>query len=333
MKSESRPVLFLATGGTIAGKTPEGKSGTYESGSLGISTLLGSSDTLRNKSEYDAEDISAVGSQDMSEEIWLHLHTRIRQAFSDGYKVVIVTHGTDTLEETAFMLDLTLPPEGTVILAGAMRPADSPGADGPRIIQNALEIARKCITVPRGVIALSGDTIFNSRTVYKAVTSGTEGMRAWPGGPCGYVSPAGAHFFPAGVYEHYAGFFTLPSPGHWPRVPVLFVTACMDSFSADAVLRTHPAGVVVAGVGHGNVPEWLLAKLTDFVSTGGVVVRSTRINEGAVKRNLEVDDENRGFISAGFLSPQRSRILLQLILSQNTSTLSEIQHVFDAVNL
>lgn len=327
-------VLFLATGGTIAGRTPAGKSGTYESGSVNISGLLAASGVACGQNDVDSEDLSAVGSQDMSEDIWSRLHSRITRALlHEKYQTIIVTHGTDTLEETAFLLDLTLPPVGTVVLAGAMRPADAPGADGPRVILNALQIARAAMHQARGILTLSGDTLFSPRTVYKAYTSGTEGMRAWPGGACGTVTHGGIRFYTGPLRDTYSGFFPMPVPGRWPRVTVIFVTACMDSPSVEAVLSTRPAGIILAGVGHGNAPEWLLEMLTDYSRSGGIVIRSTRLNEGAVTRNLEVDDDNRGFISAGYQSPQRSRILLQLILQNNSHELAEIQQIFDDISL
>ncbi len=331
--NEVRPrILVLATGGTIAGRSAEGGQGTYTSGSVTAEALLASTGNLTSHITVRTEDIAAIGSQDMDTPVWHLLHQRISRAFRlDEADGVVITHGTDTLEETAFFLELTLSASRPVVIVGAMRPSDAPGADGPRVLINALRTASSPLSSNRGVVVVSGDTLMDARCAYKAFTTGTEGMLSYPAGPSGKVSPAGIHYFTPPVPGYLRGEMAVPEPGHWPRVVIIYVTAGMDKLSVRAMLDTHPEGVVLAGVGHGNGPAWLLELLSKLSARGVAVVRSTRLNAGTSTFNLEVDDSGLGFIAARSLNPQRSRLLLQLLLYRGIQAPTDLQSAFDAV--
>ncbi|NEG64659.1 asparaginase (plasmid) [Pantoea agglomerans] len=325
-------ILLLATGGTIAGQSANDNHDTYISGSVNAEVLLASTDSAKCHATVHAEDIAAIGSQDMSTQVWHLLHQRIERAFRlDEADGVVITHGTDTLEETAFLLEMTLRTSRPVVIVGAMRPSDAPGADGPRVLNNALIAAASSSSVGRGIIVVSGDTLMDARCAYKAFTSGTEGMLSYPAGPTGRVSPAGIHYFTPPLYGYLRGELSLPHPPGWPRVSIIYVTAAMDEISVRAMLDTSPRGIVLAGVGHGNAPAWLLEALGTESARGTIIVRSSRLNAGTASFDLEVDDTGLGFVAAGSLNPQRSRLLLQLLLCRGLKTPEDIQPVFDAV--
>lgn len=332
MTDMSSRILVLATGRTIAGRSAPGDTGSYTSGSVTAEDLLASAGSGPLRVTVHPEDIAAIGSQDMDTPVWHRLHQRIERAFrlneADG---VIITHGTDTLEETAFLLELTLHASRPVVIVGAMRPSDAPGADGPRVLINALRAASSPLSVGRGVIVVSGDTLMDARSAYKAFTASTEGMLSYPAGPVGKVSSAGIHYFTPPFSRYLRGEMALPDPGCWPRVIIIYASAAMDEPSVQAMMNTHPRGVVLAGVGHGNGPGWLLDLLSEASSRGIAVVRSSRLNAGTSAFNLEVDDSALGFVAARSFNPQRSRLLLQLLLYRGLQAPADLQSVFDAV--
>jgi L-asparaginase len=189
-------ILVLATGGTIAGWADSAVAGRYASGEVGIDALLAFATDLGIDADLIAEQVASVGSQDMDAAIWDRLHGRIVEAFAnDRADAVIVTHGTDTAEETGFLLDLVLPAGRPVVLVGAMRPGNAIGADGPRNLANAIRIANDPASRGRGVLVILGDTVFGAREVHKALTDGADAFRAFPGGPLGAVSPASLRYF------------------------------------------------------------------------------------------------------------------------------------------
>lgn len=323
-------LLVLATGGTIAGRADSAIAGRYASGEVGIDALLAFTADLGIEADLVAEPVAAVGSQDMDAAIWDRLHGRIAEVFAnDQADGVIVTHGTDTAEETAFLLDLVLPPGRPVVLVGAMRPANVLGADGPRNLANAIRVAGDPASYGRGVLVVLGDAVFGARDVRKALTSGTDAFRAVPGGPLATVSPASLRYFAPPVAASWRGRYRLPPLGAWPPVAVLYAHANMDMAVAHAILSTKPAGVVLAGVGHGNASAAVLKALAGAAGQGVSVVRSTHLNEGTVTRNLEVDDDASHFIAGGSLNPQKCRILLQLLIADGVDDIAGQQRIFD----
>lgn len=325
-------ILVLATGGTIAGRSAPGDTDTYTSGSVTAEDLLTSAGSVPLHVTVRSEDIAAIGSQDMDTAVWHRLHQRIDRAFRlDEADGVIITHGTDTLEETAFVLELTLNASRPVVIVGAMRPSDAPGADGPRVLMNALCAASSPLSAGRGIIVVSGDTLMDARSAYKAFTSGTEGMLSYPAGPAGKVSPSGILYFNPPFSRPMRGKMALPAPGDWPRVIIIYACAAMDEPSVRAMMNTHPRGVILAGVGHGNGPGWLLDLLSEASSRSIAVVRSSRLNAGTATFNLEVNDSGLGFVAARSFNPQRSRLLLQLLLYSGLQAPADLQLVFDAV--
>src|SRR5262245_61987111 len=162
-------VKIIATGGTIAGHAARPSDAAYTSGQLGVDALLKAVPTLSRLARVSSEQISNVGSQDMSDAIWLKLAKRINElAASPDLDGIVITDGTDTMEETAYFLNLVVKTHKPVVLTGSMRPSTSFSADGPLNIYNAVAIAADPEAVGRGVLVSLNDQIHSAHDVTKA---------------------------------------------------------------------------------------------------------------------------------------------------------------------
>lgn len=321
----TRPrIRILATGGTIAGSAGSALQRGYRPGQIGVAELLAAAGTLGLEAEFDGREIAAIGSQDIGWREWDALHGAISDALGDdAVDGVIVTHGTDTAEETAFLLDLALPAGKPVVLVGAMRPADAVGSDGMRNLANAVQVAGDPAAAERGVLVVMSDQVFAAIDVRKAATGGAEAFRGFPRGPIGTVTPTSLDWFGPADRAGRGARFAWPQA--LPRVPILYTYAGMDAADVDCLLAGAD-GIVLAGLGQGNAP----ARVIEALATASVpVVRSTRVDQGAVDRNLEVDDDALGFIAARGLGPAKSRILLQVLLANGITDPVRMQAEFD----
>lgn len=315
---------ILATGGTIAGSAGSATQRGYRPGQIGAGELLGAADRLGLDAEFDAREIAAIGSQDIGWREWNALHEACSEALADGSIAgIIITHGTDTAEETAFLLDLTLPPTKPVVLVGAMRPADAVGSDGMRNLANATRVAADPHAAGRGVMLVMSDHVFAAIDARKAAISGSEAFRGFPRGPIASVTPSSLDWF--GPPDRIGRSSRFPWPEALPNVAVLYAHAGMDV----AAVRCTVAGadgIVLAGLGQGNAP----ATVIEALSQAGVpTVRSSRVDEGSVDRNLEIDDDARGFVAARGLGPAKARILLQVLLANGITDPAAMQAEFD----
>jgi L-asparaginase len=316
---------ILATGGTIAGAAGAALERGYRAGQIGVADLVERAEELGIRAALEGSDIARVGSQDIGWAEWQALHREISAALADGaVDGVIVTHGTDTAEETALLLDLTLPAGKPVVLVGAMRPADAVGSDGLRNFANAVRVAGDPQAARRGVLVVMSDAVFAARDVRKAATSGAEAFRGFPRGPLAMVTPTSLDWF--GPPDRAAGPARFAFPAELPRVEIVYAYAGMDAAAVDAAVSGGAQGVVLAGMGNGNAPAAVLAALR---ASGVPVVRSSRVDQGSVDRNLEVDDDASGFVAGRALGPAKARILLQVLLANGIVEPTAIQAEFD----
>lgn len=316
---------ILATGGTIAGAAGSALERGYRAGQIGVADLLAQAQSLGIRAELDGSDIAQVGSQDIGWAEWQALHREVSAALADeGVDGVIVTHGTDTAEETALLLDLTVQTGKPVVLVGAMRPADAVGSDGMRNFANAVRVAGDRLAERRGVLVVMSDAVFAAHDVRKAATSGAEAFRGFPRGPLAMVTPTSLDWF--GPPDRAAGPARFAFPAELPRVEIIYAYAAMDSAPVEAALRDGARGLVLAGMGQGNAPAAVLEALR---ASGVPVVRSSRVDQGSVDRNLEVDDDASGFVAARSLGPAKARILLQVLLANGVTAPAAIQAEFD----
>jgi len=320
-------ILVLATGGTIAGMAGSATRHEYRPGQIAIADWLADAAQFGLDAQLTGEQIANIGSEDMGPDIWRKLHSAITAAMADEtVDGIVVTHGTDTAEETAFLLDLTLPTHKPVVMVGAMRPADAVGSDGMRNFVNAVRVASDPEACGRGVVLVMGDRILAARDARKVRTRGTDdAFRGFPRGSIGIVTPAALEWFGNPWRTGEPARFAYPDA--LPEVPILYIGAGMTADVVDRMLPQDARGIVIAGAGEGNMPEALRERLVEHARAGLIVVRASRVDEGLVDREPE-DDPNR-FIAARALNPQKSRVLLQVLLANKEGDLNRIQAAFD----
>ncbi|PIW54881.1 MAG: asparaginase [Sphingomonadales bacterium CG12_big_fil_rev_8_21_14_0_65_65_10] len=322
----AKRLLVLATGGTIAGRAGSATRRDYRPGQIGIEEFLANADYLELDVEFDGQQLAAIGSENMSPAIWREIHAAILAGFADDdVDAIVLTHGTDTAEETAILLDLTLPNTKPVVIVGAMRPADAVGSDGLRNFANAVRVAADDDAAGRGVLVVMSDRVLAARDVRKSRTSGTDAFAGFPRDAIAHVTPSSLEWFgPPWRGEEQARF---AFPDEFPQVPVLYAYAGMPADTVTQCLAAHAQGIVLAGFGEGNMPDDVRAALAEAAKGGTPVVRSTRVDMGLVDR--DPDDDCNHFIAARALGPAKARILLQLLLASGITDPAQIQAAFD----
>ena len=321
-------LLVLGTGGTIAGSASSPTGGSYAAGELGLEDMLGRLAGLGLQAELIAKPIAQIGSQDIGWEVWDPLHNEIVAAQSDpDIDGILVTHGTDTAEETAYLLDLTLAIGKPIVLVGAMRPAGAVGSDGMRNFANAVRVASDPDASGRGPLLVMGDTVFAAKDVRKAATSNIDAFKGYPRGPIARVTPSSLDWFGGATRAGEPARYSWPEA--IPRVAILTAGAGMDASCVEALLGIGCKGIVLAGMGQGNAPKSVLDALSEVAKGGVPVVRSARVDEGLVDRNVEVDDDAYGFVAGRALGPAKLRILLMVLIANGVTDANAIQAAFD----
>lgn len=322
-------ILVLGTGGTIAGAGSGATGATYRPGGLALESLVAHLSALGLDADLVPEEIARIGSQDIGWAEWQALHAACLRAMADPQVAgVIITHGTDTAEETGILLDLTLPTTKPVVLVGAMRPADAVGADGMRNFANAVKVASDPQARGRGVMLVMGDAVLAARDARKAATSSIDAFRSFPRGPLARVTPASLDWF--GPPHRVGESARYPFPAELPRVAILTAGAGMDAKPVEALLGIGAKGIVLAGMGQGNAPASVIAALARAAASGVPVVRATRVDEGLVDRNVEVDDDAQGLVAARALGPAKARMVLMVLIASGITDAPRLQAAFDA---
>ncbi len=324
-------ILVLGTGGTIAGAGAgaRGTGAAYRPGGLSLDVLVGHLAALGLEADLHPQEIARIGSQDIGFAEWQALHAACSTAIADpAIDAVIITHGTDTAEETGLLLDLTLPTSKPVILVGAMRPADAVGADGMRNFANAVKVAGDPQAMGRGVMLVMGDAVLAARDARKAATSAIDAFRSFPRGPLARVTPATLDWFGPAHRVGEAARYAFPAA--LPRTAILTAGAGMDALPVEALLGIGVKGIVLAGMGQGNAPRVVLEALCACAAAGVPVVRAARVDEGLVDRNVEVDDDALGLVAARALGPARARMLLMVLIANGITDPRQVQAAFDA---
>ena len=317
-------VRLLATGGTIAGAHTTGRG--YRAAALSIEALVAAVPQLASLARIDVEQVAKLGSQDMTEAVWRKLAARVQAAVDDpALTGVVITHGTDTMEETAYFLNLVVRTEKSVVLVGAMRPATAMSADGPMNLFNAIAVATAPAARGRGVLIVANDEIHSAREVAKTNTTQLGTFASGQRGLAGLVNSGRPHFYAPPVRRHTAAsefseWRGCPARGpgipKLPRVDLIFAHAGMDRALIDAAVAAGARGLVIAGVGDGNLGAPALAACAAAAKKGVAIVRASRTGGGVVERNIEIDDDRLGFIAADELNPQKARVLLMLGLTR-----------------
>jgi L-asparaginase len=330
MAADKANIVILATGGTIAGSAATQTQAGYTSGQVGVDILLEAVPQINDLAAVRGEQIANVGSQDMSDHIWLQLadrlNTLLAQSDVDG---VVITHGTDTIEETAYFLSLTVKSDKPVVLTAAMRPSTALSADGPLNIFNAVAVAADPAARERGVMVVANDDIHGARALTKTSTTDVQTFMSPEKGLIG-VTLYGENTFFRAPYRRFGkdSEFSVAGLDSLPRVDVLYITADVSPDLIASAVANGAKGLVTAGVGNGNMTAAALQEVEKAVKNGVVVVRSSRVPSGSIGRNVEVNDDETGTVASGELNPAKARVLLKLALLK-TSDAGKIQQYFD----
>lgn len=307
-------VRLVATGGTIAMRFDPGQGGATPA--VGGSDLVATVPGIARMAHLSVEEFSNIPSEHMMPEVWLRLAARLNQVVQAGNaEGIVVTHGTDTMEETAFFLDLTVRGDLPIVLTGAQRPASAPDADGPRNLRDAIRVAACPESRGRGVMIVMHGEIHAAREAIKAATEDLDAFDSHGGTDMGRVQGGQVHFSGEVPPRRY-----LPLPATLPRVDIVPMYAGADAAALQAALARGASGLVIAAVGAGNVNRALFDGIKDALRRRVAVVIATRVPHGLVRPLYAyagggVSLREAGAIMAGDLVPQKARVLLMLALA------------------
>lgn len=323
-------VYILATGGTIAGAASSKTQMTgYKAGALPIETLLEAVPEIHNRANVKGEQIASIGSNNMNNEIWLKLAKRVNELLAQpDVAGIVITHGTDTIEETAYFLNLVAKSDKPVVLVGAMRPATAISADGPVNLLNAVTLAADKNARGRGVMLAMNDTINGARDVQKTNTIRVDTFQNPELGYLGYFEAGKPVFYKATTRKHTKDTeFDVSNLTELPRVDIVYSHVNDDGKLTEAAVAAGAKGIVHAGTGNGSLHIDAEPALFSAAKNGIIVVRSARVPNGPTIESLK-KWEDAGLLHSGNLSPQKARILLQLGLTK-TKDPAKIQEMFE----
>lgn len=322
-----KKILVIGTGGTIAGTGDEGKTTGYSSAQIKVDKLVDEIPCIGNLADVKSVELFSVDSCDMDIPKLKKLSCYIeKMAKSDDVDGFVVTHGTDTLEETAYFLNLTVHTDKPIVITGSMRPSTAISADGPFNLYQAIALARSDEAVGKGVLVVFADAIYGARDIIKVNTFKTEAFNHKDLGSLGYMRDDAAFFYNSTIKNHtQTSEFEINENSEIPNVAVInFYLG--DNTEVLEYMSKNFDGIILGGAGSGGCSTAWNNKIKEIIDRGTPVVRSSRICNGLVTYADE-EVKNQG-IYANNLSPQKARILLMLALTQ-TRKLSELQGIFN----
>ena len=323
-------VTILATGGTIAGSGATSTTTVgYTAATVGIQTLIQAVPEMTKVANVSGEQVFQIASENMGNEHWLTLAKRVNTLLAQkDVHGIVITHGTDTLEETAFFLNLVVKSKKPVVLVGSMRPSTAMSADGPANLYNAVVLAATPDAAGRGVLVAMNDQIHAGRDVSKSNTTTVDTFRTPELGMLGYFQGGKPFFYRQVTRKHTTETeFDISSLNALPPVDVAYAYANVGPTAIEAFVNAGVKGLVHAGVGNGSLPAKVRPALSAARAKGVVVVRASRVGQGILARNGEANDDELDFVVADTLSAQKARILLMLALTRTNNT-KEIQRMF-----
>ena len=323
-------VKVLSTGGTIAIRYDPVQKGFVPA--LSGEQLLEGIPDIKTVARVEVESVATIGSSDMTPDIWLKLSRRVNEVLADPVVAgVVVTHGTDTMEETAYFLDLTVTSQKPVVVVGAQRAASIKDTDGPRNLSNAIRVAISPEAVGKGAMIVMNDEINAAREVTKTSTLDVGTFRTLEFGKLGYASEDGVRFYRAPLRRQ---TIPLAADTRLGRVEIVMHYAGADGRLIRALLKDGPLdGLVIAGLGLGHVSSAMFDAIEEVRARTIPVVISTRVYTGRVlplyaAKGSGVSLVKIGCVEADNLSPQKARVLLMLALTRTKET-RELAAYFD----
>ena len=322
-------VVVLATGGTIAGAgASAASSATYQAAKVPVEQLLIGLPELGKVARVTGEQVFQIASESFTNQQLLTLARRVQQLVRQpDVQGIVITHGTDTLEETGFFLNLVVQTDKPIVLVGSMRPGTALSADGALNLLGAVSVAASPESVGKGVLVSMADEIHTARDVAKLVNIRTNAFAsAW--GPLGMVVEGKTWWFRAPVKRHTRNSeFSIERITTLPAVDIVYGYGNVPSTAIDALGAAGVQAIIHAGTGNGSVADRIVPRLNDLRSKGVVVIRSSRIPGGFVLRNAEQPDDKYDWVVAHDLNPQKARLLAAVALTQTRDT-RELQRIF-----
>lgn len=323
-------VALLSTGGTIASRQDAAKGGYLPS--LTGQDLVTAIPGLQKVAHIQIEEISNISSSDMTPDLWLRIAAKVNElAAKPEIAGIVITHGTNTLEETAYFLDLTSATTKPVILVGAQRPASDSDSDGPRNLLNAVRVAVDPEATGKGAMIVMNGQITAARDVTKTNTSQVETFRSLEFGALGVVDVEKVSFYRAPLRRQ---TFALEPQTKLPRIEIILTYAGSDGLLIRSLVRDGGVqGLVIAGLGLGNVPAAMVEAIEEARKRNIAIVISSRVPTGRVfplgaSKGSALDLRKMGCVLADNLTPQKARVLLMLGLTRTHET-SGLQKYFD----
>lgn len=328
----AKPTIeILATGGTIAGVASSQTSTKYKAGSLTAEQLISSVSGLDNLANIEYEQVYNKDSGDITLSDWIKLAAAVQKAAADPkIDAIVITHGTDTLAETSYFLDLVTKTTKPIVLVGSMRAATAISADGPLNLYNAVAVAADSQSVGKGVLVSMNDNIFDGRNVVKTNTTNVATFRSLNSGPIGHVYMGKVTYSMAVTRPNTINTpFKVTANTKLPDVGIIYINVGTDMEMLDNILRDKKLkGLVIAGVGDGNIPSYAKDFLLKARKQGIVIVRSSNVGSGEVSYDYNNWDSSCDLIAGSDLNPEKARILLMLSLMQTNNT-QKIQQIFN----
>ncbi|WP_321283965.1 asparaginase [uncultured Vibrio sp.] len=314
-------VTIFGTGGTIAGSSKQATDVTgYKSGEIAVGTLIDAVPEIAKVADVSGIQVANTSSANITSDILLSMGKQANDLLKQDVSGIVVTHGTDTTEETAFFLDLVNQTEKPIIVVGAMRPATAISADGPMNLLNAVKLATSEESVGRGSMIMLNDYIGSAYYTTKTNAISLDTFKGRDEGFLGVFAGGVPHFYyePSKVTGKHT--FNMSQVDKLPKVDILYSYQDMTTEQFDALIKSGSEGIVIAGSGNGSTPKAVKDKVKNLKEKGYPVVLSTRTGGGYVTHKDHA-------IGSGLLNPQKARILLMLALTE-TKDVNKIEKIF-----
>jgi glutamin-(asparagin-)ase len=322
-------VVILATGGTIAGAGADvTNSASYTAAKLAVDKVIASVPQLSNVATVRGEQVFQIGSESFTDEKLIQLAKRVSTLLKqDDVDGVVITHGTDTLEETAFFLDVTVKSDKPIVVVGSMRPATAISADGALNLLDAVTVASSKEAIGKGVTVTMNDYIQSGRDVTKRTNVVPSAFFSqW--GPLGMVVEGKTYFYRTLAKRHNTtSEFDIDQIDSLPLVGIVYGSGNMIPAVYDTEVQAGAKAIIHAGTGNGSVADYLVDKLKDLRAKGTIIVRSSRVPDGFVLRNAEQPDDKYDWVVSHDLNPQKAKLLTALALTRTSDT-KELQRIF-----
>ncbi len=327
--AQAKNVVILATGGTIAGAGDSCVGSKYAPGKVGIDQVIKNIPGLDKLADIRTEQVMQIASQDFNDVTWLTIAKRVNELLAQSsVNGLVITHGTDTLEETAYFLNLVVKSKKPVVLVGAMRASTSLSSDGALNLYNAVALAASDEAYGKGVLVMMNDEIYAARDVAKISTTNVSAFKSPNSGVMGSVLYGAVKFYYSPLRAHTSQtVFDVRKAESLPKVEIIYAYAGVDVSMIDYLIESGAKGIILAGVGDGNISKQGVEKLAKAAKKGVLIVRSAHLGSGLVEPNVEIEDEKLGFVTADNLSPQKARILAMLALTK-TNDVKKVRGMF-----